>query len=143
MNNTETIKKEESPEVAEKPYTFRTLGTSDVFVMFKIISAIGINEFADCLDSDKMKELLKNGGSETEDFAFTVGVSMILEVANVIFGNIGKCEKEIYQILSQTSNLSVKEVKDLDAVVFFEMIIDFIRKDEFKDFIRVVSKLFK
>ena len=68
---------------------------------------------------------------------------MGLEIANVILGNLPKCEKEIFQMLSQTSNLTEKQVRALDMVTFFEMVIDFIKKDEFRDFIKVVSKLFK
>lgn len=39
--------------------------------------------------------------------------------------------------------MSVKDLEALDMVTFFEMIVDVFKKDEFKDFIGVVSKLFK
>ena len=39
--------------------------------------------------------------------------------------------------------MKIEEVKDLDLAVFTEMIIDFVQKDDFKDFFKVVSKLFK
>jgi hypothetical protein len=45
-------------------------------------------------------------------------------------------------MLSQTSNLSVKQVETLDFPTFTEMVIDFVKKPEFRDFIKVVSKLF-
>ena len=49
-----------------------------------------------------------------------------------------------YQMLSQTSNLSVKEIKAPgNATLFLEMVIDFIKKEEFRDFIKVVLNLFK
>ena len=139
--------------VKPKPYEFRTLSTIDVFPMFKIISSIGINEFMLCLESDSLKSVVKQfvdktddgeEGEEDRDGLIAMGaIAGFLEIANVILGNIGKCEKEIYQLLSQTSNLSVEQIKGLDMVTFFEMVIDFIKKDEFKDFIKVVSKLFK
>ena len=66
-----------------------------------------------------------------------------LEVADVIFKNLPKCESEICRMLSQTSDLTVAQVRRLPLAVFMEMIIDFIKKEEFKDFIKVVSKLFK
>ena len=143
---------EEAP--VEKPYTFRRLSSPDVFPMFKIISLIGVNEFTACFEKDGIKKLIasmtgKNEGvneSENEeqfDATSVVGISVILEVANVIFGNLSKCESYIYQLLSQTSNLSVEEIKSMDMIVFTEMVIDFIKKEEFKDFIKVVSRLFK
>ena len=139
------------PEEAAKPYVFRTLSTVDVFPMFKIISAIGINEFMMCLESDSLKAVVNMLTSEEEsvgeddvDNIIAMGaIAGFLEIANVILGNIGKCEKDIYQLLSQTSNLTIDQIKGLDMVIFFEMVIDFIKKDEFKDFIKVVSKLFK
>lgn len=131
-------------EAAVQPYTFRKLSAVDVFPMFKIIGAIGINEFTACFEKDGIKNMIASfTGESKEDMSSIVGISVILEIANVIIGNLPKCENEIYQILSQTSNLSVAQVKKLDMAVFFEMVIDFIKKEEFKDFIKVVSKLFK
>ena len=126
----------------EKVYTFRKLNSTDTFLMFKIIGKIGINDFANSFDKDSVKQLIQNT-KDAENAATVVGVSVILEMANVIIGNLPKCETEIYEMLSKTSNLSVKQVRELDFVTFTEMVIDFIKKEEFKDFIKVVSRLFK
>jgi hypothetical protein len=113
--------------------------------MFKIIGKIGINEFTGCFEKDTVKQMIaavtKDGAKDNA--TAMVGFSVILEVANVIIGNLPKCEAEIYQMLSNTSNLSVDQVKGLDFATFAEMVIDFVKKEEFKDFIKVVSKLFK
>ena len=158
MSKTTEIKKEteiqevKSEEGTVKPYTFRRLSSPDVFPMFKIISLIGVNEFTACFEKDSLKKLIasmtgkgegENEGEEQVDFSSIVGISVALEIANVIFSNLSKCESYIYQLLSQTSNLSVEEIKSMDMIVFTEMVIDFIKKEEFKDFIKVVSKLFK
>lgn len=127
-------------------YTFRKLNSTDMFLMFRIISKIGINEFTDCFGKDSVKQMIGkfSGGNKTiDDAAAVVGISVMLEMANVVLGNLHKCESEIYQMLSNTSNLTVDEVKALDMVTFAEMVIDFIKKDEFKDFIKVVLKSFK
>lgn len=140
----EIIEMNPAVEATEKPYVFRKLSAVDVFPMFKIIGAIGINEFTACFEKDGVKNMIASlTGEAEEDMSSIVGISVILEIANVIIGNLPKCENEIYQILSQTSNLTVAQVKKLDMAVFFEMVIDFIKKEEFKDFIKVVSKLFK
>ena len=125
-----------------KIYEFRKLKSDDTFLMFKILGKIGLNEFSGCLEKDSVKQMF--GLVEKGDNATTiVGMSVVLEVANIILGNLPKCKTEIYELLSNTSNLSVKEVKELDFVVFMEMVIDFIRKEEFADFIKVASRLFK
>lgn len=140
----ETMEKIE--KVVAKPYTFRKLKSTDVFLMSKIIGKIGINEFTACFEKDGIKKMIASftGESDEEtDFTSVVGISVILEVANVILGNLPKCEKEIFQLLSNVSEIPVEEIEDCDAVVFMEMVIDFIKKEEFKDFIKVASKLFK
>lgn len=143
----------EAVETVAKPYTFRKLGSADVFLMCKIIRAIGINEFMACLQGESLKSVLKtfmdsNGegkeGAEQDNMIMMGALAGILEIANVIIGNLPKCEKEIYQLLAQTSNLTIQEITaEGNAVMFVEMVIDFLKKEEFKDFIEVVSKLFK
>ena len=136
---TGTVNQEGGITMKEPVYTFRTLNSTDTFLMFKILGKIGINEFTDCFNKDSVKQML-TGGS---DMATTIGISVMMEAANVIIGNLPKCEQEIYQMLSNTSNLSVEQIQELDFVTFIQMVIDFIKKDEFKDFIKVVSALFK
>ena len=136
---TGTVEQEGGITMKEPVYTFRTLNSTDTFLMFKILGKVGINEFTDCFNKNSVKEML-SGGSNT---ATAVGISVMLEAANVIIGNLPKCEQEIYQMLSQTSNLSVDQVKELDFTTFIQMVIDFVKKDEFRDFIKVVSRLFK
>ena len=157
--NQEATTEAETEIVIEKPYTFRRLSSPDIFPMFKIIGKIGLKEFTAAIDKNVLMELIaeftaekaeegaKEGTEEAKDNiwgSFAVnGASVILGIADVIISRLPNCENDIYQILSQTSNLSVDEIKALDAAVFFEMLMDFIMKDEFKDFIKVVSRLFK
>lgn len=134
-------------EATKKPYTFRRLSSVDVFLMFKIISKIGVKEFNACFENEGIKNLIAstmgdNAAAEAPSASITY-IAVILEVADVIFRNLPKCENDIFQMLSQTSDLSVDEVRALDFAVFTEMVIDFIKKEEFKDFIKVVSGLFK
>lgn len=145
MNMTETTEK--TIEVTEKPYHFRDLSSKDVFLMFKIISKIGINEFMDCFDKNGVLSVIQNMTAEEKDSdsgAMLAAASVLLEVANVILGNMHKCEDDIYQLLATTSNLTVKEITaEGNGVMFVEMVVDFVKKPEFPDFFRAVSKLFK
>lgn len=137
--------KEAMTEETKKKYEFRELNATDVFVMSKIISKIGINEFTGCLEHDAVKNMLASvtDGEKANETASVVGISVVLEVANVIFSNLPKCESDIYQLLSQTSNLRVDEVKALSFVDFTKMILEFVKKDEFRDFIKVVLEFLK
>lgn len=155
---TEAIIESVQPEMeaAAKPYKFRPLGGEDVFLMFKIIGKIGVKEFNACFENDGIKGLVARlmgermqqaaeaeAEAEEKQPVSVTYISVILEVADVLFNNIAKCENEVFQMLSQTSNLSVAQVKKLPLAQFTEMVIDFIKKEEFRDFIKVVSALFK
>ena len=144
VKGTGTVMQEGDITTSEKVYTFRTLQATDVFLMFRILGKIGINEFAESFGKESVQKMLTGLTAENgvTDAVRTVGIAVTLEVANVILGNLPKCQQEIFQMLSATSNLSVKQVEQLDFPTFTEMVIDFIKKDEFKDFIKVVSKLF-
>ena len=148
-NTTDCQEENLTPVVAEeaKPYTFRKLGSEDLFLMFKIISAIGINNFTKCFESVSVLETIKNMSDEEKEEdsgAMLAFGAVALEVANIIFSNIGRCKNEIYQLLANTSNMSIEEITaEGNAVLFLEMVIGFCKKEEFPNFIKVVSKLFK
>ena len=142
-------------EVAvKKPYNFRPLGGEDVFLMLRIINKIGIKDFGSLFENEGIKALIakytkekleSNGGKEDqadqEDQAATAAyISVALDVADIVFNKMEKIEKEVFQLLANTSDLSVEQVRKLPIPHFAEMVIDFIKKDEFKDFIRVVSR---
>ena len=124
----------------DKVYEFRRLQTPDIFTMAKILSVIGVNKFADCFKTKEVQELVSSTKKD-ENREIIVGIGVVLEVVQVIFENLDKCEKEIYKLLADTSNLSIDEIKALDGVIFLEMLTDFFKKEEFIDFFKAASKL--
>lgn len=142
MNN--EIEKVETAETVEKAYTFRKLGALDVAPMCKIIGKIGITEFGKCFESETVLNLIKQmkdkSATQVQDIA---GLQVVLEMANIIVCHIPEVEKDIFALLASVSGLTVETIKAFDLVTFTEMIIDFIKKPEFKDFIGVVSRLFR
>ena len=121
-----------------KVYTFRKLNSTDMFLMFKIIKKIGIKEFADCFSTNDVQKLISS-----KDNVTAIGISVMLDIVDVVVGNLSQCEKDIYELLSVTSDLTIDQLKEMDIVSFTEMVLDFIKKEEFKDFIKVVSRSFK
>ena len=145
-----TIMNEEKQEMTVKPYTFRTLCAEDVFPMFNIINKIGIREFKSVFSNiDDLKKMLVYANAPQEDKATALndilesGLSIAFDFAGIIFGNVNKCENDVFRFLASVSNLDEKGVRGLSLSIFFEMILDLIKKEEFKDFFKVVSKLFK
>lgn len=154
MNETTMLKTEEETEMIldseeeteiKKPYTFKKLSSDDIFLMCSIASKIGINEFKKCFGTEGVLEVIKGMSAEdkkSDSGTMLAAGAVALEAVNIILGNIGKCKNEIYALLAQTSNLSVEEIRaEGNAVMFVEMIVDFLKKDEFPDFLKVVSKL--
>ena len=99
-----------------KPYEFRTLGAEDVFPMVNIISKIGIKEFKTLLEGDGLKGMMSNyisdakkksgGDALDETSVASIGASVFLELASIVVCNLPRAEKDIFQLLSNTSNLS-------------------------------------
>lgn len=120
-------------------FELRTLNATDIFPMSTIISKVGIEEFKKCFESDDVKKLIK-GGKANESL---VGMTVMLQIGNVILANLHKCENDIYNFLASVANTNIEEIKTLSMGEFIELIVSIVKKPEFKDFFSVVSRLFK
>lgn len=124
-------------------YTLRSLQAKDVFIISKIIGAIGIEEFKYAFSADFINSITSDLNGDEKDIASAVGVEMFFEIAGIVVNNLPKCEKDVYAFISSLSGIPAKYVETLPMNTFLQIIIDVVKKDEFKDFIGVVSKLFK
>lgn len=132
---------QQQEETRVKPYTFRRLNAQDVFPMVSIISKIGLDEFMSIFEKDGIKNLLASASGEEDVSIF--GYSVILEIVGKVCGNLPKCEKDIFNLLGSVSGTDAETVRKMDFVDFTEMIVDFIMKEEFRDFMKVVSRFVK
>lgn len=130
-----------SETATEKKYELRRLNASDIFMMSKILSSIGIKEFRKCFDSENIGELVK--GTKTEDTAAKVGVAVMFDIAGIVLDNLPSCEKYVYAFLANLSGLKADEIAALPMAEFAEMVVDVIKKEDFRDFMKVVSRSFK
>ena len=126
----------------EKKYELRQLQASDVFIMARILHSIGIDEFKYVFNADFVNAAVQNSEGEAE-ITVAVGLDIFFEIAGIVMGNMEKCEKDVYSFLGSLSGMESKDIESLPMDTFVEMIIDVVQKDEFKDFMKVVSKLFK
>lgn len=127
----------------EKPYELRALEARDVFLMSKIIKSIGVKQLRDCFSAEAIDAMTREEGEQDEKLLVAAGAEVFLNIADVVLMNIGNCEEDIYAFLANLSGFDKEEVAALPMNTFVEMIIDVVKKDEFGDFIKVVSKLFK
>ena len=135
----------------ETTFELRELKSSDIFPMFKIMGKIGFKDFKDKLTPENTKKIMSVFNKEKDekeeqtqdDLLAFVGINLVADILEVIIANLPSCEQDIYNLLGGLSGLKPKQVADLPMVTFTEMIVAVIQKEEFKDFFKVVSKLFK
>ncbi len=116
-------------------YAFRTLNSTDIFPVMRIVRKIGINKFKNLFNNPEMQVVIGNGDAEMSDEA---GISLMLELAQLVLDGLDNCEKDIFELLARTSDKTIEEIKNFDVVTFTEMLIDFFKKEELKDFLRAV-----
>lgn len=123
-------------------YELKQLNSTHLFSMFRLISKFGIENFKGIF-SDVQGSINNNGEVDKDKLAQRVGMEIIFSAVSIIVSNLGNCEKEVFDFLSNVSNLTVEEIAELPIDVLASMIIDVIQKEEFKGFFLAVSKLFK
>lgn len=136
MATEETVVAEQAPL-----YTFRKLKSTDLFLMIKLVKKLGLENIAEAIDGNALKALLA-AGEKTEQDYYVAGKTVI-DIVQVIIGRLEYCQKEIYDLLEATSNLSREELENLDIDVFIAMIVEFTRKEEFKQLFTRAASLLK
>lgn len=143
IDNNENIRVEEKKEI--KKYVFRKLKASDIGLMTSLIKKIGINKISKVLKGEDVKSIMggnkKNEGEENNNSMMLLGATIVTELVQIIIDGYENYENDLYKLLSNTSNLNLEEVQNLDFNEFFEMLFDFFKKEEFMGFLKRVLKL--
>lgn len=140
----EIIKEEVRETEQPKKWKFRQLKGTDIFLMLPVLKKIGINNLRKTISGDIIKDIVADKKGESYDKqveAATFGA--MLEFAQVLIEGLDGCEEQLFKLLANTSNLTVEEIGELDLVELPLMIIDFVKKDEFKDFLKVAQSYIK
>lgn len=139
IENTEI--KEEA--VIENPYPLRKLSGKDIFIFSTILNQIGYAELKECFHSAEIKSLIAKLPGASAGAVDEIGLSIMLDISTVVISNLAKAEESIYQLLSGLTGKTKTEIANLDIEVFFAIIVDVFKQDGFRNFFRVVSRLFK
>ena len=126
-------------------YTLRKVNATDIFTVTTIISKIGIREFKSCLKGEDTINLIsslfdKENEANNDAALSAVGISVVFDIVGVVLGNMEKCKDDIFNLLSNLSNIPKNEIATLDGEVFMDMLLTAIQ-DNSKVFIGVASKL--
>lgn len=122
-------------------YTLGKFKATDVFTMATLLSKIGLGKMADGFGRDNvMKLVAASKGKKGDELTAMTGMGIALQMAEIILGNIDKCQVELFTLLANISGLTIDEIKDMDAEVFAQLIFDVVQLPQFKDFIKVASR---
>ena len=140
-----------------KKYEFRKLNSRDLFMIIKLVKKIGLDNFSKVLEKGNIKEIVdKFTGKETKTTTKTskkaknketeylqVGLAIGLEAGQVVIERLDVCEDEIFEILSKTSNLEMKDLEEMPIDEFIEMIFDFVKLEDFQKLFQKAVSLLK
>ena len=128
-------------------YELRNPQASDLFVVTKIIKAVGLKNVANCFDSDELKafkdKIADKETPATDEELRKAGLIAMTSIGELIFEKLDLVQEDIFKFLSNLSGLSMDDVKAMDIVEFAEMFMTVIKNPKFADFIKVVLKSFK
>lgn len=123
-------------------YEIKPFKTTDIFSAVKLIKAFGIDEVKDITNNIELAQITdEKGNINTEK----LGYQLVMPIIELVINHLGDCEKEIYQFLEGTSNLTKSQIKDMKATEFIVFMQDYIKfqKDDFSDFFSQASQLLK
>ena len=143
MSETVVETVESTVDETEKKYELRPLAASDLGMVCKIISEIGVRQFKECFNADA------DGAEETEDSKEakdakleSIGFSVVFDIAGIVISNIPAAEADIQKFIASLTGLSVPQVRALSLADYGEIILDVATNEDFKDFFKRVMKLF-
>lgn len=142
----EEVEKEATVEtvVEEKPYKFKELGFDDIFPMMALINKIGLEKVLGLMENKAIFNLIQgkkpmkmdeegNEVIDQDEYVKQVGIAVVA-IIQLVLSSFKDCRNELYEVLSTASNLTFEEVSKLPLKHVSPMIVDFIKKDDFKDF---------
>ena len=122
----------------------RRLQATDLFGMVKILNGIGLKNFKDVIDTDKIKEMRKSiNDDNAEQVVSDIGMNVVMSVLSVILENLPSVETDLYNFIGSVANMKAKDVAKMDIGDFMDLLISIAKKEEFKDFFKRASKLIK
>ena len=122
----------------------RRLQATDLFGMVKILNGIGLKNFKDVIDTNKIKEMRKSiNDDNAEQVVSDIGMNVVMSVLSVILENLPSVETDLYNFVGSVANMKAKDVAKMDIGDFMDLLISIAQKEEFKDFFKRASKLIK
>lgn len=134
-------------------YEMRKLKAVDLFPMVTIISKIGLKNIKPLIEDGTINTIVEtaknkkdeesNDKNSNDDALNKIGLSLFLELGDIVCGNIMKCQNDIFGLFASLCDVDADEIRNVDIDEFAELCITFLTKDELGDFMKAVSKYLK
>ena len=124
----------------EKKYELRSPKADDMFLMFRILSKVGVKNLKNCFSTGDVMAALQGEGKKDSE---AVGLSVALEIASVLMEHMDDAKKDIFTFLSNLSGMKASEIAAMEMADFAQMVIEVIQMEGFRDFFQRVLGLFK
>ena len=158
---TEEIKEE------SKRYTMRKLSSKDLSPMLKVLKKLNFKKLKDVFKDINLKAIIeatnnKNNSNNdviadseedtTENVQETnqkeinlveIGKDVIFDMFPILLDSIDEAIPEINKLLAGVIEQDVEIIENMDLGTYFNLLYDFIHKEEFMDFIKVASRFMK
>ena len=121
-------------------WTLRKLEARDLAAVTTILSKVGIKEIKTFFQSETGQKLLTSTDEATQ---VKGGIEVSFEIAGIILANYSKCQSDLFKLLASLSGLDVKDIESLSLADFADLVVITVQQDGFKDFFKVVSRLFQ
>ena len=129
-----------------KAYTLRNPQADDIFLMFRILTKVGVKNVKECFQSEEVKNammLMAANKEQGEKELSAIGMLVAVDIGCVLMEHMDAAKNDIFAFLARLSNMKVEDIAQMNPGDFAEMIIDVVKLEGFRDFFMRVFALFK
>ena len=151
-------------EQSAPSFVLRDLKSTDVWQLVRILSKLGVKDFAKSIDPHvakaaawKSPTMFNEDGEEvplprdrwTErqiDAEFQKEMAddeLTWSVIGLLMEKIGDCENDVNKLLASGTGMSVSDIQEMDANDYLELLSAYISREGFRDFFMHAWKLIK
>lgn len=127
--------------MGEKKYTLRELQADDFFIITTILGKIGVGEFKNLFTPELINVAAAAVLDGDQSLQETVGYNVFFDAAGIILNNMEPCKHDVYRFVSDLTGIPAEKVGKLPITTFFEIIMNIVKKEEFRDFFGAALRL--
>lgn len=116
----------------------RKLKGTDIFTVLRLLSKLGVKDLV--LDMFGNTDLAKvKDATDVKLLADGKGANLMAVLVETLTDKLPTIETELNQFLGELTGNDAKEIADLEFGEYMQLIMDFFKKEELKDFFQQLS----